>query len=243
MPELGRLYAIVEYLRRRRARAVTVPELAERFQVSERTIFRDLSALRDDHVPIEGDPGRGGGLRLAREYSLPPLNFRVGEAIALWLSARMAMAQSALPWSESAGVAQDKVFGALVPEERRRAEGILERIVIGAPVDPAIAASASPVSGQVLAMATEAFERGCLIAFRYRDGKGNATQRTVEPHGLGLMAPLWYLLAFDPVKAAPRMFRLDRMSEARVELGRRFDPQNPRDLMPEWAVSERRDGR
>jgi predicted DNA-binding transcriptional regulator YafY len=233
MATTARLYALTEYLRRHRSRAVTVPELARRFDVSERTVFRDLAALRDQHVPIEGEPGRGGGLRLDREYSLPPLNFHLNEAVALWLSTRLALRESVLPWADAARIALDKVFTAMPREERRRVEEVLGRIAVGRPARPELVRSARAVSRDVLGACADAFERSCLLSFRYEDQAGVRSTRTVEPHGLAVMPPLWYLLAVDPAKQAPRTFRLDRIAAPRVESDRHFAAQRPDALFPE----------
>jgi len=74
-----RLFALAEYLRGWRT-GVTAEELAERFEVTVRTIYRDLDTLRDAALPISAERGRGGGYALDRSYSLPPVNFTAREA-------------------------------------------------------------------------------------------------------------------------------------------------------------------
>ena len=69
-----RLFALAEHLRGRRT-GVTAEELARRFGVTVRTIYRDLDALRDASLPLRADRGRGGGYALDRSYTLPPVNF------------------------------------------------------------------------------------------------------------------------------------------------------------------------
>ena len=74
MRKKSRLFAIAEALRARRT-GVTAAELAQRFNVTLRTIYRDLEALQDAGMPIKADRGRGGGYALDKNYQLPPVNF------------------------------------------------------------------------------------------------------------------------------------------------------------------------
>lgn len=233
MSRLERLYAITEYLRRRRT-AVTVADLAARFGVTDRTIHRDLAALRAQSVPIEGDPGRGGGLRLARDYSMPPVGLSVDEAVGLWLSYRLAALLGPVPAGASLAGAVDKVLGSLPEPTRRRLDAVLDRIVVGPPANPALAAGVR-TDPEVLRACERAFVRGCRLGFAYLDRHGQRSARRVEPHGLLVQSPLWYVLAFDPERGAPRMFRADRMSDAALEPEARFDPIDPRRLFAEIA--------
>lgn len=72
------------------------------------------------------------------------------------------------------------------------------------------------VRAEVLQAFEEAFHRGKSLSFAYVDRRGTPSHRHVEPHGLLLQAPAWYLLAYDLERDAPRMFRLDRMAEPRL---------------------------
>ncbi|MFD0536434.1 helix-turn-helix transcriptional regulator [Actinomadura luteofluorescens] len=77
------MYALVEELRARAPRRVRARELAARYEVSVRTIERDIGALQQAGVPIFADVGRGGGYTLDKSRTLPPLNFTPAEAVAL----------------------------------------------------------------------------------------------------------------------------------------------------------------
>src|SRR5262249_18373192 len=82
MRRQARLFALAEHRRARRT-GVTAAELADRFGVTLRTIYRDLDALREAEMPISAERGRGGGFALDRTYSLPPVNFTAREAALL----------------------------------------------------------------------------------------------------------------------------------------------------------------
>src|SRR5437763_16073924 len=92
MRKKSRMFAVAEALRARRT-GITAGELAERFGVTLRTIYRDLQALQDAGMPIRADRGRGGGYALDKSYQLPPVNFTAREAALLVELARLATEQ------------------------------------------------------------------------------------------------------------------------------------------------------
>jgi predicted DNA-binding transcriptional regulator YafY len=232
MTRADRLYAITGYLRSRR-RAVSVGELAERFGVTRRTIYRDLATLRDGYVPIVGRPGRGGGLRIDAEYSLPPLNLTAAEAEAAWLTIRLATLDVELPWSRPARAALEKILGALPGVRQRDLLGLTERIIVGSPASEPVAASVAPVRAGVFAQCRRAFAELRVLEIDYHAMTDVRTTRKVEPHGLLVQSPAWYLLARDRLRDAPRMFRLDRIEAARLPPREEFVPVDPRTLFEE----------
>jgi len=229
---LERLYAIVEYLRTQRL-PVTAARLAERFETTERTIYRDLAALRDREVPIHGDPGPAGGLHLGREYSMPPLALTADEVFSMWLSLRIDAIAQPLASGHTLGQALSKVLASLPDARRRQAERVLSRVVISKPPSPALMAGAAPIVPAIFRACERAFLASHPLRLTYIDRAGVETRRLVEPHGLMLSGPLWYLLANDVDKAAPRSFRLDRIIEAHIDEGRRFEASDPRLLFRE----------
>jgi predicted DNA-binding transcriptional regulator YafY len=118
MRKTERLFALAEYLRGRRT-GVTAEELAERFEVTMRTIYRDLDALRAAALPLMAERGRGGGYALERSYSLPPVNFTAAEAAMLVLAGRWIEELRLLPFVETLRSAIDKVHGALPAKSQR----------------------------------------------------------------------------------------------------------------------------
>jgi predicted DNA-binding transcriptional regulator YafY len=232
MKRSERLHAITEYLRRRRT-PVTVADLARYFEVDERTVFRDLASLREQQVPILGEPGRGGGLQLHRDYQMPPLALSVDEGVSLWLSYRLSAVLGTLPAGRPLAPAVDKVLGS-VPRERRAAIlAVIERIVVARPAAIETAAGAQPLDAGLYCTAERAFITGRALAIDYVDRKGAVTQRVIEPHGLLVAPPLWYLLAHDRLRGEPRMFRVDRIRGAGLRETDRFEPRDPRRMFAE----------
>lgn len=228
-----RLFALVSLLRRRRT-GVTVQELAARFEVDVRTLHRDLAALREQGLPIVGDPGRGGGVRLAERDDLPPLGLSVGEAVSLWVSYRLARLLDPTPIGRDLGPVVDKILAG-VPSARRRAiERVLARVVIAPPARAHLVREAGPVDASVYRTIEHAFVHGETLRIGYVDREGRESERVVEAHGLMVASPLWYVLAIDAGKQAARTFRLDRIRAA-TPAGARFEPRDPRPWFEEIA--------
>jgi predicted DNA-binding transcriptional regulator YafY len=214
--------AILGWLRSRGS--ATVEEVAERFDVSLRTAHRDLAALRELGIPIEGEPGRGGGVRLDPLRALPPVRLELDEVVGLVLAVSLARRSGALPFGPAAGTAIGKLLATLPPARARELRRALDRVLVGPPASPAVTASAGEVREAVVRAFEEAFTAGRALAFGYVDRRGVATERRAEPHGLLLQVPVWYLLAWDLDRRAPRMFRLDRIGDHAL-LSQGFEPR------------------
>jgi len=118
MRRTERLFALAEYLRGRRT-GVTAEALAERFDVTVRTIYRDLDALRAASLPVGAERGPGGGYALDRSYSLPPVNFTAREAALLVALGRYAIDMRLLPFTDTLQSGLDKVRAALSTSAQR----------------------------------------------------------------------------------------------------------------------------
>jgi predicted DNA-binding transcriptional regulator YafY len=200
----------------RRRGTVTVQELAVRFEVTERTIHRDLERLRDRGFAIEGAPGPGGGMRLRAGGAPIPTLLETREVVGLVVAVSLARADTHVPFGRPARSAIDKLIGAL-PEKRARAvRQLLLRIVVGPPATRSVVEGLSEVNASILERIEEAFATHRCVSFQYRDRHGAVTTRRAEPHALLVQSPAWYLLAMDLDRSEPRMFRLDRVGRSRL---------------------------
>jgi predicted DNA-binding transcriptional regulator YafY len=228
--------ALLGWLRGRSS--ATAAEAAERFAVSERTVYRDVAALRERGEPISADPGPGGGLRLDPEALLPPVRLAADEVVGLVLSLRLARQAAPLaPFSRAADAGLDRLVGALPPARAAELRRWLRRIVVGKPASAAVGESLAPIAPALLATVERAFTARRALRFGYTDRFGARTERRCEPHGLLLQAPAWYVLGVDPDKDAPRMFRMDRMSRASVLDDVPFTPR-PVEILAALVVPE-----
>ncbi len=210
MKQRARLFAITELMRGRRT-GVTAEILAERFDVTLRTIYRDLDALRDAGLPVRAERGRGGGYSLDKSYTLPPVNFTAREAAVLLTVARYSKEMRLLPFLETLASAMDKVQGALTTSAQR--ELVLHMRELSFVGVPALAAPPSVRRAVEQAW----FERAALhIRYRGAGNPGELTERDVRIRNVTCERGTTLLNCDDLGKGEPRQFRLDRIEHAVV---------------------------
>jgi predicted DNA-binding transcriptional regulator YafY len=205
---------LVDLLRGRDA--TTVGELAEELGVSRRTLLRDLAALRDRGMPISGEAGPGGGVRLEGDRGVAAVHLSLSEVVAIWLGARLSRGASDLPWGEAASSGMAKLLGSLPAAKVRALRALCRRVIVGQPASANIRAGAGATPPELLRLFEQAFSGGVGLAFHYTDREGRKSTRRVEPHGLLVEPPVWYVLARDIDKDAPRTFRMDRIARPRI---------------------------
>jgi predicted DNA-binding transcriptional regulator YafY len=222
MNRIDRLYALVEELRAAGPLGRTARQLAAHFEVSVRTIERDLSALGQAGVPLATRTGRTGGYSLDRSMTLPPLNFTPREAAAV----AVALSRSEdLLFARDARSALQKIVAAMpdqaVAEARSTADKV-RLLVLPSPVpDTEIAET---IWGAV--------RESCVLRIRYIDVGGLETERMVEPQHVVVGPSGSYLTAWCHLRGADRVFRLDRITSAE----RTPSPPRPARSLPEPVV-------
>ncbi|MFF4617888.1 helix-turn-helix transcriptional regulator [Nonomuraea jabiensis] len=222
MNRTDRLYALVEDLRAISPRCRSARELAKRFEVSVRTIERDITALQESGVPIYAEPGRKGGYAIDKKMSLPPLNFTPAEAVAIAVALSQAGDQ---PFGRQARSALRKVVAAMPGSEGDLARELARRVqLFHHPPEPG-SAEIQPLGGEGISRAIEeALLRRRVLRLEYADAKGALTSRDVEPGVfLGGRGGFWYLVAWCRLRDDVRVFRLDRIAAATVTAERSPD--------------------
>ncbi|MBO2451903.1 YafY family transcriptional regulator [Actinomadura barringtoniae] len=204
MNRTDRLYALVEELRACAPRRVSARELAARYEVSVRTIERDIGALQQGGVPIYADVGRGGGYTLDKSRTLPPLNFTPAEAVALAITLGRAEGS---PFSRSARTALHKIVAAMSAADGDSARELAGRIRFLTRED-----CEEPVS--VPAVLEEAMSARRVVRISYVDGAGAETERDVEPVAFTGGERGWYLIGWCRLRGGTRVFRIDRVRRA-----------------------------
>lgn len=197
--------------------------LAQQLDVSPRTLLRDLAVLRDRGWPIPGEPGPGGGIRLEHGRGLSAVHMSVAEAVALWLAARLSETLSPMPWTGAARSALDKVLAGLPEERRRRLRRFVRRVIVGGPATEHVRSGLSRPSEALIPILEQAVAADRCMSFAYIDRHGSRSRRQVEPHGLLVEAPAWYVLARDRASGEARIFRMDRIRSPEL-LEDRFKP-------------------
>ncbi|MBM0236047.1 YafY family transcriptional regulator [Micromonospora sp. ATA32] len=196
-------------------------ELAERLDVTVRTLRRDMARLRDLGYPVRATPGVAGGYRLAAGSTLPPLLLDDDEAVAVVLSLRTATSHSVTGIAETALRALAKLERVLPARLRQRTAALRLATV-------PLTGLAPTVDAGLLTVIAEACQGLQRLTFGYRDRDGTASVRTVEPHRLVHTGRRWYLMARDNDRNDWRTFRADRIGDPKPT-GIRFTPHDPPD--------------
>lgn len=210
MTKGDRLAAILITLQSREL--VRAQDLAERFEVSVRTIYRDMEALSEAGVPVMAIPGTGGGYRLMEGYRLPPLTFTTEEALALLL-AQIALAQMEQgPFSEAGRRAMDRIL-AVLPDHVRTGVLAMERLMaVRGP------GAMHPRQRTWLAPLLAALWTRRRVRLLYRKALAEEAEwRTVDPYGIGFGFGRWYVPGWCHLRQAPRTFRLDRIEAVELQ--------------------------
>lgn len=187
--------------------SVSAAALAREFEVSTRTIYRDVDALSASGVPIYADPGRNGGIRLHEGYRTRLTGLTLSEAAALPV-AGFAQAARELGVSTHAAAAQSKVLASLAPDTAAAAQRIAERFHI----DPIPWYHRAEDVEHLPALA-QAVWTGRRIAIAYESWKGGV-QRRLDPLGLVQKGGLWYLVAVSGKR--PRTYRVSNIHALEV---------------------------
>jgi predicted DNA-binding transcriptional regulator YafY len=207
MRRADRLFQIVQFIRGRRL--TTAALLAQRLEVSERTIYRDVADLQHQGVPIEGEAGVG--YRLGQGFDLPPLMFTADEARALVASVRMAQVWQDPALAQASQVALGKILSVLPPAARAAAQSM----AIYAPpigLEPWVQAH--------LQTLREAAQDHRTLKVQYRDAKEEVTERILRPLGCFYWGKVWTLAAWCETRNDFRSFRLDRLLEVQTLEGK-----------------------
>ncbi|NHC44255.1 helix-turn-helix transcriptional regulator [Motilibacter aurantiacus] len=220
-----RLVALLFTLQSRRS--ATVPELAAQMEVSERTVHRDIAALRDWGVPLWTEPGRGGGVRLVDGWRSRLDGLTTREAVAL-LTLGAPRALAGLGLGTAASAAHAKVAATLPGAVREQAQQLAERFHLDAP-----GWFRREDESDELATLTSAVWSERRVRARYGSGDGQV-DRVLSPLGLVLKAGTWYLVALRGPDV--RTYRVGRFTAVEA-LDERFERPAGFDLAAWWAES------
>lgn len=204
MNRTDRLYALVEELRAVAPRPRSARWLAGRFEVSVRTVERDINALQQSGVPIYAEPGRTGGCCLDKARTLPPVNLTPSEAVAMAVALRRL---EGTPFQVTAGSALRKLIAAMQADDAAAARDLAGRIHL-------LSDAGSKPSMPRMVADTLSTDR--VLRIGYGDREGAATMREIEPLGYVGKETHWYLVAWCRLRDALRAFRVDRISSVSV---------------------------
>jgi predicted DNA-binding transcriptional regulator YafY len=213
-----RLFRIVQALREAAPGAVTAQELGSRFEVSERTVYRDVAHLIGSGAPIDGEAGVGYVLRPG--FDLPPLTFSYEQLDAIALGARFVQATADKDLAMAASEALSKIEQALPDTHKKRLKT--------APLFAAL--MDDTVRPEAFGPVRNAIANQKKLRIRYQALSDTVTQRIIRPLALTCFGRVWLLTAWCEKRADFRHFRTDRIEQLTVlaesfeqEAGKRFE--------------------
>jgi predicted DNA-binding transcriptional regulator YafY len=208
----------------------TGADLAERLEVSPRTIRNDIERLRGLGYPVHATRGSVGGYRLEAGATLPPLLLEDDEAVAVAIGLRTATGGAVTGIEETSLRALAKLEQVLPPRLRRQVS-TLQQVTVHVrrravpTVDPTVLA-------EIARLSREHFQ----LRFDYSDRSQKASQRRVEPYRIVNAGLRWYLVAWDLDRNDWRTFRVDRMRPG-MSPAARFRPRELSDAQVEELIS------
>jgi predicted DNA-binding transcriptional regulator YafY len=200
----------------------TAPELADRLGVTERTVRRDVTRLRDLGYPVEAQAGPHGGYQLGRGGALPPLLLDDDEAVAVAVGLRAAADGSVAGLDDATVSALAKLDQVLPAPLAARVRAVHGATATLRGRDP------DPLAPDLLVTLAQACRAGERLRLGYADREGRPSERRVDPYRLVRSGPRWYLVARDVDRADWRTFRVDRVTAA-TPAGGRADLSDPPD--------------
>ncbi|MFN8244520.1 MAG: YafY family protein [Ferruginibacter sp.] len=219
MNRIDRIAAILIQLQSKKV--VKAQEIADRFAISLRTVYRDIKTLEESGIPLSGEAGVG--YSIMEGYRLPPVMFTREEALA-FLTAEKLVEKLTDPASrEHFRSAMYKIKAVLRHSEKDLLDTINEQIeVLDNPYLPS--REATPVHLQTLLKSIAAKER--LDIGYFANHSQQYSNREVEPVGVFYLGSYWYLIAYCHLRNDYRSFRTDRISYINLT-GRFFEKQHP----------------
>jgi predicted DNA-binding transcriptional regulator YafY len=199
---IDRLHAILTHLQSKRK--ITAQQIADRFNISLRTVYRDVKALEESGVPVIGEAG--SGYTIMEGYRLPPIMFTQEEAAALLMGGKLAQQMTDSSIQKNHDDAMFKIQSVLRTADKDYVEQLLRNIEVTRP-----RIKVEEASDKHLVALQKAVAEKKLINIRYQSSKESITERQVEPVGLWHYGQHWHLIGWCRLRHGYRDFRVNRM--------------------------------
>ena len=191
---------------------IKAKKIAEFFDISERTVYRDLNTLSSAHFPLSSTTDKGGGYFIEKDYFLPPLHFTCEEAASILIACKFFRSQKGFPYHKNIQIAMAKIEGILETENKQYMQKIDKKIsvflskfkdyqqynTIFQDINKAI------------------MEKRQIKITYYSISSDKITKRNLDPIHLMFRGGFWYLIAFCHFRNEIKMFRIDRIKDLQL---------------------------
>ncbi len=208
MNRIDRLHAVLTHLQSKKR--VTAQEIADRFEISLRTVYRDVKALEESGVPVIGEAG--SGYTIMEGYRLPPVMFTQEEASALLLGAKLAEKWTDSSVRKSFETAMFKIKAVLRSSDKEHMDVLADHIEVlrRNPID-------EESSSQHLVALQKSIAEKRVIYMRYQANSDEITERLAEPIGLCYYSMNWHLIGWCRLRNGYRDFRVSRIQRLQLK--------------------------
>ncbi|HEY9124626.1 MAG TPA: YafY family protein [Bacteroidales bacterium] len=208
MNRIDRLVAILTFMQSRRL--VKASDIAERFDISLRTVYRDVRALQESGIPVCGEAG--SGYTVEAGYHLPPVMFTREEAAAIFTGAKMIDKYTDLSVNKHFCTALEKVKAVIRYSDKEYLEKIDNQILVLRPPS-----EDSEFPNCFMVTVQKAIAESHIVNIEYFSGyKKETTRRKVEPIGVCFYSARWHLFGYCKLRNEYRDFRLDRIKQLEI---------------------------
>lgn len=200
MNRIDRLFGILILLQSKKY--VTAEKIANQYQISIRTVYRDMKALSEQGVPLSFEQHKG--YFIVQGYFLPPISFNSDEANALILMERFLAGFADKSITNHYTTALNKIKAVLKTSQKEKLESLNESIKLQLP-------DRLKNDFEYLSILQNAISAKCLIEINYKNNKEEISQREIEPIGLIFYAFSWHLIGWCHLRNDYRDFKVDRI--------------------------------
>lgn len=204
MNRIDRLFGILILLQSRKY--TTADKIADQFEISVRTVYRDIKALSEQGIPISFEQPKG--YYIVQGYFLPPVSFNTDEANALLIMERLVSGFADKSIFNHYTTALNKVKAVLRSSQREKLEHLNEKIMLQLP-------SSMTNEFEYLSLLQNAISAQCIIEIEYKNQEELSSKREIEPIGLIFYAFNWHLIAWCHLRNEYRDFRVSRIVKIR----------------------------
>lgn len=194
----------------------TTAQLAKRCNTSQRTLNRDIVELKEQGYPIETERGAGGGITMQSRFGLGRSMMSDEEVVNTFISFTISEQLKTPVITSNIQALKAKFVASLSSHQREQVNRLKNRVLVGGAATTRLLSDYHEPNDSVANELMSAFYRNKCVTISYQSENKEVTERTIEVNFILLNWPIWYVLAWDRLRADVRLFRMDRVTRAHM---------------------------